>query len=84
VLGGKKISGSSSVPLVNRAPSGHILLQEEPVVRTSVQISPTFYHILLVVAVIVTVCGAVVDVKAMDGSVVVAGWDILQRKSRNW
>lgn len=46
---------------------------------TSLSISPTFHHVLLVVTVIVTVSGAVVDVKSMDGSVVVAGWDVLQR-----
>lgn len=48
-------------------------------IGTSLSISPTFHHILLVVTVIVTVSGAVVDVKSMDGSVVVAGWDVLQR-----
>lgn len=42
-------------------------------------VSPTFHHILLVVAVVVTVSGTVVDVKTVDGSVVVAGWDILWR-----
>lgn len=45
----------------------------------SLSISPTFHHVLLVVTVIVTVSGTVVDVKSMDGSVVVAGWNILQR-----
>lgn len=38
----------------------------------------TFYHILLVVTVIVTVCGSIVDIKAMDWGVVVTCWDILQ------
>lgn len=37
----------------------------------------TFHHVLLVVTVIVAVCGSVVDVKAVDRGVVVAGWDIL-------
>ena len=37
----------------------------------------TFHHILLVVAVVVTVCGSVIDIKAMDWGVVVTGWDIL-------
>jgi hypothetical protein len=37
----------------------------------------TFYHVLLVVTVIVTVCGSVVDIEAMDWGVVVTGWDIL-------
>lgn len=56
-----------------------MLFQKEPAAGTSLSISPTFHHVLLVVAVIVTVSGAVVDVKTVDGSVVVAGWDILQR-----
>lgn len=66
-------------PFVHRAPSGQVLFQKEPTAGTGLPISPTFHHVLLVVAVIVTVSGAVVDVKTMDGSVVVAGWDILQR-----
>lgn len=37
----------------------------------------TFHHVLLVITVIVAVCGSVVDVKAVDRGVVVAGWDIL-------
>lgn len=37
----------------------------------------TFHHVLLVIAVIVTVCGSVVDIEAMDWGVVVAGRDIL-------
>lgn len=37
----------------------------------------TFYHVLLVITVIVTVCGSVVDIKTMDWGVVVTGWNIL-------
>lgn len=68
------------MPFVHRALSGCVLLWGEPAAGTSVSVSPTFHHVLLVVAVIVTVSGAVVDVKTMDGSIVVAGWDILQRR----
>lgn len=38
----------------------------------------TFHHILLVVAIVVAVCGSVVDVKAMDRGVVITCWNILQ------
>lgn len=38
----------------------------------------TFHHVLLVVTVVVTVCGSVIDIKAMDWGVVVTCWDILQ------
>ena len=37
----------------------------------------TFHHILLVVTIIVTVCGSIIDIKAMDRGVVVTCWDIL-------
>lgn len=56
-----------------------MLFQKESAPGIGLSVSLTFHHILLVVTVIVTVSGAVVDVKAMDGSVVVAGWDVLQR-----
>lgn len=42
----------------------------------------TFHHVLLVITVIVAVCGSVVDVKAVDRGVVVAGWDILHGGGR--
>lgn len=41
------------------------------------QVFLTFHHILLVVTVIVTVCRSIIDIKAMDWSVVVACWNIL-------
>lgn len=37
----------------------------------------TFYHILLVVTIIVTVCGSIIDIKSMDWGVVVTCWNIL-------
>lgn len=37
----------------------------------------TFHHVLLVITVIIAICGPVVDIEAMDWSVVVTGWDIL-------
>lgn len=37
----------------------------------------TFHHILLVVTIIVTVCGSIIDIKAMDWGVVVTCWDVL-------
>lgn len=64
---------------VHRAPFGCAVFQQEPESRTGLPISLTFHYILLVVTVIVTVSGAVVDVKSVDGSVVVAGWNVLQR-----
>lgn len=36
------------------------------------------HHILLVVTVVVTVCGSVIDIEAVDWGVVVTCWDILQ------
>lgn len=51
------------------------LCQQRKVNHTKVFL--TFHHILLVVTVIVTVCGSVIDIKAMDGSVVVTCWNIL-------
>lgn len=39
----------------------------------------TFHHVPLVVAVVVAVCGPVVDVEALDGGVVVTGGAILER-----
>lgn len=38
----------------------------------------TFHHILLVVTIIVTVCGSIIDIKAMDWGVVVTCWNILE------
>lgn len=43
----------------------------------------TFHHILLVVTVVVTVRGPVIDVEAMDGGVVVTCWDVLRERRRN-
>lgn len=37
----------------------------------------TFHHVLLVITVIIAIRGSVVDIEAMDWSVVVTGWDIL-------
>lgn len=37
----------------------------------------TFHHVLLVITVIITIRGPIVDIEAMDWSVVVTGWDIL-------
>lgn len=37
----------------------------------------TFHHVFLVITVVVTICGSVVDIEAMDWGVVVAGRDIL-------
>lgn len=51
------------------------LCQQRKVNHTKVFL--TFHHILLVVTVIVTVCGSVIDIKAMDGSIVVTCWNIL-------
>lgn len=79
---GKAGLDSSSRAFCAQAPSGCLLFQKEPAAGISLSVSLTFYHILLVVAVIVTVSGAVVDVKTMDGSVVIAGWDILQRTGK--
>lgn len=41
------------------------------------QVFLTFHHILLVVTIVVTVCGSVIDIKAMDWGVVVTCWNIL-------
>lgn len=43
----------------------------------------TFHHVLLVVTVIVTVRGPVIDVEAMDWGVVVTCWDVLREWRRN-
>lgn len=51
---------------------GNYLTREKP------QGFLTFHHILLVVTVVVTVCGSVIDIKAVDWGVVVTCWDILQ------
>lgn len=37
----------------------------------------TFYHILLVVTIVVAVCGSIIDIKSMDWGVVVTCWNIL-------
>lgn len=45
-------------------------------VADGVPVSISFHHILFVVAIIVTVCGSIIDIKAMDWSVVVTCWNI--------